>query len=398
MVTLMEGANMLSWPLLSLGLMLIVAGHERNGQFIRPVLCALSASLSLRYVSWRFTDTLPEPDLTAGFFIALLFVLLETVSAIHMCGALFMLSRTRNRSKKADQNAKWWAQKKAPRVEIYITTYNEGRDVIERTIAGACTVQYPNFGAYVLDDGMRSWLAEYCARNNVGYITRPDKRHAKAGNINHAFRLRRAGSNPPDFIAILDADFVPHRYFIARTISLFHDPKAALVQTPQHFFNPDPIQHNLGVTHITPDEQRFFFDYVLPSRDAWGIAACCGTSSLIRAAALEEVGGFPTGSVTEDFLVTLRLAEAGHKTVYLNEPLSEGLAPEGLGEYLTQRGRWAVGTMEIVRNHYNPLSSRHGLSIRGRLGVVDSVPIRLTQTPTTCRVRPIAGIEFGKCR
>nr|WP_283813375.1 hypothetical protein [Bradyrhizobium sp. ERR14] len=26
---------------------------------------------------------------------------------------------------------------------------------------------------------------------------------------------------------------------------MFYEPSVALMQTPQHFFNPDPIQHNL---------------------------------------------------------------------------------------------------------------------------------------------------------
>ena len=204
-------------------------------------------------------------------------------------------------------------------------------------------------------------------------ITSPGRNnaHAKAGNINYAFNFLRAGSSPPDFIAILDARFVPHSDFIARAISLFHNRSVALVQTPQYFFNPDPIQHNLGITQAYPDEQRFFFNYVEPARDAWDIAACCGTSSLFRAKALEEIGGFPTGSVTEDFLVTLRLAEAGYKTVYLNEPLSEGLAAEGLAEYVLQRGRWALGMMQIVRGRYNPLSLKNPLSFRHRLSVAD---------------------------
>jgi len=54
---------------------------------------------------------------------------------------------------------------------------------------------------------------------------------------------------------------------------------------------------------------------------------------VVRISALESCGGFPTDSVTEDFLLTLRLDRLGWRTVYLNEPLSVGLAPEGMKEY-----------------------------------------------------------------
>ena len=70
---------------------------------------------------------------------------------------------------------------------------------------------------------------------------------------------------------------------------------------------------------------------------------------MVRVGAVEAIGGFPTESVTEDFLLTLRLSENGWRTVYLNEPLTEGLAPEGLQEYIVQRGRWCLGMMQIVR-------------------------------------------------
>ena len=88
----------------------------------------------------------------------------------------------------------------------------------------------------------------------------------------------------------------------------------------------------------------------MPSKDAWGTAFCCGTSSVIRLQALREAGGFPTTSITEDYLLTLRLKQFGFRTVYLNERLSLGLAPEGLDEYITQRSRWCLGFIQILRS------------------------------------------------
>ena len=59
----------------------------------------------------------------------------------------------------------------------------------------------------------------------------------------------------------------------------------------------------------------------------------------------KRIGGFPTDSVTEDYLLTLRLREKGIRTIYLNEVLSLGLAPEGLKEYYGQRSRWCLGAI-----------------------------------------------------
>jgi cellulose synthase (UDP-forming) len=225
---------------------------------------------------------------------------------------------------------------------------------------------------WVLDDGRRSWLQQLSGRLGCHYLSRPDNKHAKAGNINHALRHVVALPEQPQFISILDADFVPTPEFLTRAMSLFHDRTVGVVQTPQHFINPDPIQTNLATADVWPDEQRFFFDVVMPSKDAWGAAFCCGTSSVIRFSALAEIGGFPTDSVTEDYLVTLRLKETGARTVYLNERLTIGLAAEGLKEYITQRGRWCLGFMQIFRGRSGPFSARARLGFLDRLSLVEA--------------------------
>ncbi len=144
------------------------------------------------------------------------------------------------------------------------------------------------------------------------------------------------------------------------------------MQTPQHFINPDPLQSNLSIAGVWPDEQRYFFDVVLASKDAWGAAFCCGTSSVIRFSELQRLGGFPTNSVTEDYLVTLRMKQGGYRTVYLNERLSLGLAPEGLKEYITQRSRWALGFMQIFRGPLGPLRRGNGLSVIDRVSLIEA--------------------------
>jgi cellulose synthase/poly-beta-1,6-N-acetylglucosamine synthase-like glycosyltransferase len=165
---------------------------------------------------------------------------------------------------------------------------------------------------------------------------------------------------------------VPFSNFVSRALCLFKDPTTGVVQTPQHFFNPDPIQSNLAITEVFPDEQRFFFDIIMPAKDAWELAFCCGTSSVIRFSALCEIGGFPTDSVTEDFLLTVRLWERGYKTLYLNEKLSVGLAPEGINEYATQRTRWCLGLVQICRGPSGPFRLGNGLRLAFRISLIET--------------------------
>lgn len=360
--------------------LLVLPWLDPRSWFWRSVLLGGATLLSWRYMLWRFTETLAPLAWTWDALFSWGFAVLEGLTVLSSSFAFLILSRVRDRSGEVDRHAAWWRPDPPPRVDVYIATYNEQLEVLERTIVGAKTLGRPGLRVFVLDDGKRPWLRATCERHGIGYFARPDNAHAKAGNINYALRQRAMDRDYPQFAAVLDADFVPHVDFVERALALFHDPRVGLVQTPQHFFNPDPIQHNLGITSAYPDEQRHFFDNVEPARDAWGIAVCCGTSSMVRIAALEAIGGLPTESVTEDFLLTLRLSEHGWKTVYLNEPLTEGLAPEGLQEYIVQRGRWCLGMMQIIRNVYSPLG-RHGLSFMQRLSIFDSLLYWTTTFP-----------------
>ncbi len=345
----------------------------------RMALMFVTFLLALRYIWWRGTDTLAPAGFTIDMVASWSLYGFELLAMVGSFSTFLLMSRSKQRSAEATAHAGWWGDAE-PRVAILIATYNEELDVLERTIVGAKSLRHQNKEVLVLDDSRRDWLRDYCAERNVRYMRRPDNKGSKAGNINHA--LDRLAEDPvqPDFVAVLDADFIPHRGFISRSLALFHDPKVGLVQTPQHFFNADPIQHNLGISRAYPDEQRFFFDHMQPCRDAWGIAICCGTSSISRWSALRELGGLPTESVTEDFLLTLELQSMGWKTVYLSEPLTEGLAPEGLKEYTTQRARWCLGLMQIARSGVGPLSSRK-LRLQDRWSVLDSVLFWMTSFP-----------------
>ena len=358
--------------LLATGLLcLFLPWANRENPWARGALVATSLILTWNYLLWRITQTLPPFGISADWLFGISFLSVELVTGIGGTITWILLTRSSSRSATVTANTSWLLHTR-PLVDVLICTYNEDRAILERTIIGAMAMHYSNFRVWVLDDGRRAWLSELCAQKGCNYLTRPDNSHAKAGNINHAAQHLAQLSSPPDFIAVLDADFVPFYNFVSRAVCLFKDPAVGIVQTPQHFFNPDPIQSNLAISEVFPDEQRFFFDIIMPSRDAWDLAFCCGTSSVIRFAALREIGGFPTDSVTEDFLLTVRLRERGYKTQYLNEKLSVGLAPEGINEYATQRTRWCLGLIQICRGRSGPLRFGNGLPLMFRISLIET--------------------------
>jgi len=351
-------------------LCLVLPWANRENTWARCGLIASSLILMWNYLFWRITQTLPSFG-SVDWLFGIVFLAVELLVGVGTTITWTLLSRSSSRSAAVTANLPWLMQTQ-PLVDVLICTYNEDRAILERTIIGAMGMKYPNFRVWVLDDGRRSWLSDLCTQKGCHYLTRPDNSHAKAGNINHAIAQLAKLPSPPDFIAVLDADFVPFFNFVSRALSLFKDPAVGIVQTPQHFFNPDPIQSNLAISEVFPDEQRFFFDIIMPSKDAWELAFCCGTSSIIRFSALCEIGGFPTDSVTEDFLLTVRLRERGYTTIYLNEKLSVGLAPEGINEYATQRTRWCLGLVQICRGPSGPFRLGNGLPLAFRISLIET--------------------------
>jgi cellulose synthase (UDP-forming) len=164
---------------------------------------------------------------------------------------------------------------------------------------------------------------------------------------------------------VFDADFVPQRGFLRRTMGFFDDPAIGIVQMPHSFYNHDPLQQNLALREALPDDQCFFFEAIMPGRDGWDAAFCCGSNSITRRAAIDAVGGgLPAGSITEDMLLSLAQLQKGFVTRYLKEPLAFGLAPESLDAFFVQQARWAQGATQILFLKSGPLGPGHALRHR----------------------------------
>lgn len=321
----------------------------------RALFGTVAGLLLVTYAVWRWHDTLPPPAFSVQSSWQYLFFAFEALAIAYTLMSIVILFRSIDRSGQADA-----AQRKMeqagdyPQVDVFICTYDEPLEILERSILTALALDYPNFTVWVLDDTRRGWLREYCDETGARYITRASNEHAKAGNLNNALSVTAAQTNAP-VIMVLDADFALRPDFLRRTVGLFSNPQVALVQTPQFYHNPDPIQHNLLAAQSWVDDQRFFFDVFQPAKDAWGCAFCVGTSFVIRRDRLTEIGGFPDKAVTEDIDLTYALLAKGYETWWLNERLSAGLSAEGMPEYITQRARWCLGTVQVAMLADGPL-------------------------------------------
>lgn len=252
------------------------------------------------------------------------------------------------------------------RVAVVVTTYNEPSEILLPTIAAAVALS-PGHETWVLDDGDRAWVRELATSLGARYLAREEHLHAKAGNLNHALTVLDV-----DLVAVLDADHVVTPGFLTHTLGYFDDPKLAVVQTPQDFYNVDSFEHDRNRSWfwrsrrgVSFNEQRLFYRAIQPGKNRWHAAFWCGTNAVVRTEALREVGGVATETVTEDIHTTVRMHRRGWRTVYHNEVLAHGLAARDAEQYQSQRLRWGTGAMQLLHAEH-PLTGP-GLSLRQRL-------------------------------
>src|SRR5580692_1902516 len=360
----------LTWPQqIVLGILTIalVIWLDRSSSSYLVTLTLLLASCfsTFRYGYWRIATTTKfffDPgsvwSLLDGFFISLL-IFAETYAFIILfLGYLqTMWPLRRTPVPLPDEPGRW------PAVDLLIPTYNEPLSVVKYTALAAMNIDWPadKLNVYILDDGKREEFRKFAEDAGIGYMTRDDNKHAKAGNINRALARLDA-----PYVAIFDCDHVPTRSFMQVTLGWFlRDSKLGMLQTPHHFYSPDPFERNLNQFRTIPNEGELFYGIVQDGNDFWNATFFCGSCAVLRRTALDEIGGIAVETVTEDAHTSLRMQINGWNTAYINIPQAAGLATERLSGHIKQRIRWARGMIQILRTD-NPLFAR-GLRLAQRL-------------------------------
>lgn len=328
------------------------------GRLPALMLIVLSLTVSCRYLWWRYTATLNWDD-PLSLVCGLLLLMAETYAWVVLVLGYFQTVWPLNRQPVSlPEDSDSW-----PTIDVMVPTYNEDLGVVKPTIYAALGIDWPKekVNIYILDDGNRAEFRDFANEVGVKYIARPTHEHAKAGNVNNA--LKQATG---EFVAIFDCDHVPTRSFLQLTMGwFFKDKKLAMLQTPHHFFSPDPFERNLGRFRQTPNEGTLFYGLVQDGNDMWDATFFCGSCAILRRTALDEIGGIAVETVTEDAHTSLRLHRRGYTSAYIRIPQAAGLATESLSAHIGQRIRWARGMVQIFRLD-NPLFGK-GLKLAQRL-------------------------------
>jgi cellulose synthase (UDP-forming) len=354
---------------------ILIKASPRPKTWSRAIVLTILLVLTIRYILWRSLSTLNLANPVDGIFSIILF-LMELLVISNSIIELFLMFNFKDRRHEADRYSQAVTDKTYnPSVDILIPTYNEPDFILKRTIIGCQALDYQNKTIYLLDDTKRPEIKNLAEQLNCHYITRQDNHHAKAGNLNNAL-LQTNG----ELVVVFDADFVPTKNFLTRTVGFFQNSQVGLLQTPQTFYNSDPIARNLGLETVLPAEEEVFYRQIQPMKDGAGSVVCAGTSFVVRRKALKEIGYFVTDSLSEDYFTGIRISAKGYQIIYLDEKLSAGLAAESISAHIKQRIRWARGTLQAFFIDSNPLTIP-GLKFRQRLAHLEGLLHWFTSIP-----------------
>ena len=343
----------------------ILIGRFSDSRLVTSTLSIASLFCTFRYIIWRWSSSLTYLNNSGwnvdviGMAFALLLLCAETYAVVVLLLGYFQSARPLQRKPvPMPSDISLW-----PFVDVFIPTYNEPLDVVRPTVLAALGIDWPSdrMNVYILDDGRRPEFKRFAEECGAGYLVRSDNKHAKAGNINAALKKTSA-----EYIAIFDCDHIATRSFLQLTMGWFaKDKKLAMVQTPHHFYSPDPFERNLNVFRTIPNEGALFYGVVQDGNDLWNATFFCGSCAVIKREALEQIGGIAVETVTEDAHTALRLQRLGWNTAYIGIPQAAGLATGSLAAHVGQRIRWARGMVQILRTEFPLFAS--GLKLPQRL-------------------------------
>ncbi len=369
----------------------MVIDRRLKAHWATLILIGISILLTTRYAYWRVTETLGFGDPRYHWYdtaVTLILLAAEIYAWLTLLLGYFQtIWPLQRKPVPLPLDSSLW-----PDVDVFIPTYNEPLEVVSPTVIGALNMDWPRdkLHVYVLDDGGREDFRDFAVHIGAGYITREEHEHAKAGNLNHALTVTHG-----KYVAIFDSDHIPARSFLQITMGwMERDSNLALMQTPHHFYSPDPFEYNLELFRLVPNEGELFYGIIQDGNDLWDATFFCGSCAVMRRTSLDEVGGVAVETVTEDAHTALKLQRRGWRTAYLNIPQAAGLATESLASHIGQRIRWARGMAQIFRVD-NPLLG-HGLNIGQRLCYLNAMMHFFFALPRIVFLTaPLAYLLFG---
>lgn len=352
----------------------------------RKILFAATIIYTVIYLFWRITTTFPFQYGIIAVLCSLILLICE-LSSIYEAGVRYAIY-----TKEEPLEAPVIPDDMYPDVDILVTVHSEEVDLLYTTLNACTFLDYPDKSkvhVWLCDDACRDEMKNLAEELDVGYFAAANNKHMKAGNMNYA--LERTSS---PLVVTLDADMIPLSNFLKECVPYFFLPymekdeegnwnfksdeeaekaqKVGFLQTPQSFYNESVLNYNLGIEHDLVEEQELFFKAINPARNSLNASHYCGSNVILSREGLEEIGGFPTETITEDYHATIKLEKAGYRTYAIPKTYCQGLSPSTISSLIKQRDRWAAGNVAVWREEA-PVLTSPDLTISQKIGQAASL-------------------------
>lgn len=291
------------------------------------------------------------------YSICLLFIFLFSMGQLHL--TLIYLKNKNSRPPSPQIN-------KLPTVTVQLPIYNE-KYVVERLIDCICALDYPKdkLEIQVLDDSndetvqiIAGKIQEYRQKEiNIQHIRREDRSGFKAGALAYGMNITHG-----EFTAIFDADFLPEKDFLLKTVGYFSDPQIGCVQTRWGHVNKDYSM----LTKLQAFGLDAHFTVEQTGRNlAHSFMNFNGTAGVWRKKCIEEAGGWSAETLTEDLDLSYRAQLKGWKFKYAEDVEAPAELPVIMSAIKSQQYRWNKGAAQTARkNIWNVLKSKNDFSTK----------------------------------
>lgn len=240
--------------------------------------------------------------------------------------------------------------RRCPLVTVQLPVFNEYY-VVERLIKAACAIDYPRrcLEIQVLDDSTddtvevsRRWVEYFRAQGfDISLLARNERRGYKAGALREGLAVAKG-----EFIVIFDADFVPPRDFLRRTLPYFEDERVGMVQTRWGHLNNDfsmltraqaiGLDGHFVVEQAARHRAGFFINFN-------------GTAGVWRRLCIEDAGNWADDTLTEDLDLSYRAQLRGWKFHFLQDTVCQSEIPSDVAALKSQQFRWTKGAIETAK-------------------------------------------------
>ncbi|MCK6509228.1 glycosyltransferase family 2 protein [Myxococcota bacterium] len=285
----------------------------------------------------------PEALLLSTYFLVLF---LLTLYGAHR----YVITMQYYRLRKPFEPLRFYSEDELPRVTVQLPVFNE-KYVLERLVKAVSEIDYPRdrLEIQILDDSTddtqelgRQLAQNYQAKGfDIAHIHRVDRTGYKAGALEAGLHVAKG-----QLVAVFDADFLPPKDFLRKTVHAFTDPKIGMAQVRWEHINRD-------YSFLTRSQALFLDGHFVLEHAARFLSGRFfnfnGTAGIWRRECIQEAGGWQHDTITEDLDLSYRAQLAGWRFVYLPDVVAPAELPVEMNAFRTQQHRWAKGSIETAR-------------------------------------------------